>query len=229
MGILAMLTPTKEYDISAAFSLLLESITKERQLLNDEGAKALQADKYDTAIQVSEIGRHLLDFQDEVTRLVGEWQKLEDVIGTAKRNLGETSRTERKMTESLATIDNLDSNRKVFIAPEALAAYQQRKQDIKNRESFTPPGRLAVPTTFQIKPGWVVRSGDWIEHETYGYVKIIQVNTVPSYSEQTDGHKIWYWDGQREVIVMNHQLKQGTTQIVCETDVPKAISGRAPV
>ena len=64
-------------DVTESLDLVLESLADERRRLNGEGAKAMQAGKYETATAVIQFAQRLLEFQGEVDGLISKWKKLE--------------------------------------------------------------------------------------------------------------------------------------------------------
>lgn len=91
-----------------------------------------------------------------------------------------------------------------------------------------PKGKTNVPDFFRIKDGVVVKTGDWIDDKNYGYGKILQVNAGPYFTDRSDQHKVWFWDGTREVVMANYQLRRPTVRVVAASKIPKEIFQLAP-
>lgn len=72
-------SPTDSDDISAALSLLGESLQAEVQRINTEGSQAMQVGDYDTAQAVIDFAKRLTAFRQKVAELGIEWEKLEDM------------------------------------------------------------------------------------------------------------------------------------------------------
>jgi len=73
-----MPTSTDNNSVSTTLSLLQQTLSDEKQRLNDEVAEAMQDGKFDTATAVIQFAQRLVGFQEEVEALVEKWEELEE-------------------------------------------------------------------------------------------------------------------------------------------------------
>jgi len=91
-----------------------------------------------------------------------------------------------------------------------------------------PPGKRDVPNEFRIKANVVVRAGDWIEDEEYGYGKIIKVNSAAVYNDSSDVHELCFFKGNKEMKMTNFQLRKSFIRLASIAEIPESILKRAP-
>lgn len=77
------LPPSDNDDVSAALSLLGETLHAEVQRINTEGSQAMQLGDYDTAQAVIDFAKRLTAFRGKVSELAQEWTKLEEMRDSA--------------------------------------------------------------------------------------------------------------------------------------------------
>lgn len=96
---------------------------------------------------------------------------------------------------------------------------------ILNRGTDTSPPPKAnktKPDFLMVYGGKIATSGDWFEDSNYSYGRIIQINSIEIYDDNSDGNKVWIYGNGNGVgnIINPYPLRKSGVKIVAESKVP---------